>query len=48
MMAVLLEARIEARAADGVRTLDAHDFFLGPLTTALKDDEIVTQITLLG
>jgi carbon-monoxide dehydrogenase medium subunit len=48
MMAVLLDARIEARAANRVRTLDAHDFFLGPLTTALKDDEIVTQITLPG
>ena len=48
MMAVLLDAQLTLRAADRTRTLAAMDFFLGPLTTALQEDEIVTEILLPG
>lgn len=48
MMAVLLNAQIAIRASDRSRALPAQDFFLGPLATALEDDEVVTEIFLPG
>jgi CO/xanthine dehydrogenase FAD-binding subunit len=48
MMAVLLDAQIAICAADRTRTLEAKNFFLGSLTTALEADEIVTEISLPG
>ena len=44
MMALLLNARIEIASVRGTRTLPALDFFLGPLTTALQPDELVTSV----
>jgi CO/xanthine dehydrogenase FAD-binding subunit len=46
MMAVLLDAQLTIRAVERRRILAARDFFLGPLTTALDGDEIVTDISL--
>ena len=48
MMAVLFDAHITVQAADRARIISAKDFFLAPLTTALKEDEIVTEIMLPG
>jgi aerobic carbon-monoxide dehydrogenase medium subunit len=42
LLAVALGARIEARSTGGTRTIDADDFFLGYMTTALAPDEMVT------
>jgi len=42
MIAVLLDAEIRTSK----RSHAARDFFLGPLTTALADDELVTEIVL--
>jgi carbon-monoxide dehydrogenase medium subunit len=46
LLAVLLDADIRTRSLSGVGSHAARDFFLGPLTTALGDDEIVTEIVL--
>lgn len=46
MMAMLLDAEIHTRSASGTRVHAAADFFLGPLTSVLEEDEIVTQIVL--
>jgi len=46
MMARLLDARITTASPSGGRTLDAGEFFLGPLFTALEPDELVTSIEL--
>jgi aerobic carbon-monoxide dehydrogenase medium subunit len=48
MLAVLLDAQITIRAAGRARKLDAKDFFVAPLTTALEEDEMVTEIALPG
>ena len=48
MMALLLDAEIRTRAPKGQGTYAAADFFLGPLTSALGEDEIVTEIVLPG
>jgi carbon-monoxide dehydrogenase medium subunit len=48
MMAVLLDAMIHTRAGGARRVHAAQDFFLGPLTSALGEDEIVTEIVLPG
>jgi aerobic carbon-monoxide dehydrogenase medium subunit len=45
MMAVLLDADIAIRRSAGTRRLPARDFLVGALTTALEDDEIVTEIS---
>jgi len=42
MLALLLDAEIQTSAACRA----AADFFVGPLTTALADDELVTEIVL--
>lgn len=45
-IAVTCEAEITVMGAAGVRTIKAADFFLGALTTALKSDEIITEVRL--
>jgi aerobic carbon-monoxide dehydrogenase medium subunit len=44
MLALLLDAEIAIRRVGGARVLAARDFLVGMLTTALQDDEIVTEI----
>ena len=48
--AVLLavEAEIVARSKQGERTIPADGFFQGSFSTALADDEIVTEVRLMG
>src|SRR5208282_1586696 len=43
-IAVTCEAEIAAVGKAGPRSIQASEFFLGPLTTALKPDEIITEI----
>jgi carbon-monoxide dehydrogenase medium subunit len=43
LVAVTLDAAIIARSARGLRTVQAADFFLGVMTTALVADELVTE-----
>jgi aerobic carbon-monoxide dehydrogenase medium subunit len=43
---VTCEARIAVVGKAGTRVLDAANFFQGPLMTALKPDEIITEIRL--
>jgi carbon-monoxide dehydrogenase medium subunit len=43
-IAVTCDAQISAIGKDGGRTIAAADFFVGALSTALKPDEIITQI----
>ncbi len=40
-----LDARFTIASADGVRTVDAADFFLFHLTTALEPEEILIEVT---
>jgi carbon-monoxide dehydrogenase medium subunit len=46
MLCVLLSARLKVRKAGGVRTIDAADFHVGPLTSALEDTELLQEIAL--
>jgi CO/xanthine dehydrogenase FAD-binding subunit len=39
-----LDARFHCRSHRGTRTLAAGELFLGPLTTALEDDELLIEI----
>jgi CO/xanthine dehydrogenase FAD-binding subunit len=48
MMAMLLDAEIHTRSVRDTRVRTADEFFLGPLTSALEEDEIVTEIVLPG
>jgi len=45
-IAVTCEARIAVMGKSGKRDIDAESFFQGPLMTALKPDEIITEIRL--
>jgi carbon-monoxide dehydrogenase medium subunit len=45
-LAVACDATLTLAGPSGVRTVNAADFFLGPLTTALASDEILTHVTL--
>jgi aerobic carbon-monoxide dehydrogenase medium subunit len=45
-IAVTCEAKIAVIGKSGARVIDAANFFLGPLMTALKADEIITEIRL--
>jgi carbon-monoxide dehydrogenase medium subunit len=45
-IAVACEAKIAVVGKSGSRVIDAGDFFEGPLMTALKADEIITEIRL--
>ncbi len=47
-MAVLLNAMIVTVSPSGGREIAAEDFFLAPLTTALKSDEIVLAVDFPG
>lgn len=44
MLAILLDARIVTRSAAGGRVIEARDFFVGSLSNALEEDEIVVHI----
>ncbi len=48
LMMLLLDAQISLVSSRGARELEAQEFFLGPLTSAVEEDEIVTQIRLPG
>jgi aerobic carbon-monoxide dehydrogenase medium subunit len=41
---VALEATLTAQGPSGERRIDAGSFFIGPFTTALEDDEILTSV----
>ena len=43
-----LGATVVARSSKGERTIPADEFFQGPFQTALRDDEILTEIRLPG
>src|ERR1019366_2710711 len=45
-IAVTCEAEIAVVGESGTRVIAAAEFFLGPLMTALKPDEIITEIRL--
>jgi carbon-monoxide dehydrogenase medium subunit len=45
-VAVTCEAEIAVTGKAGARTIKAGEFFLGALTTALKPDEIITEVRL--
>jgi aerobic carbon-monoxide dehydrogenase medium subunit len=45
-IAVTCEAKIAVLGKGGARVIDAAEFFRGALTTALKPDEIITEIRL--
>lgn len=44
LVAQVLDARMVLRAASGTRTLPSADFFAGPMTTALRPEECLTEI----
>jgi carbon-monoxide dehydrogenase medium subunit len=46
MMTRLLNGRITARSHSGERVIEAEDFFVGSLMTALEPDEFVTSIAI--
>jgi aerobic carbon-monoxide dehydrogenase medium subunit len=43
-LALTCEAKIAVVGKNGDRVIEAKDFFRGPLTTALRPDEIITEI----
>jgi carbon-monoxide dehydrogenase medium subunit len=43
-LALALDATIEVASATGARTIAAADLFLGPWTTALAPDELLTSV----
>src|SRR5438105_10871825 len=45
-IAVTCDAEIAVVGASGMRTIPAAEFFTGPLTTALKPDELITELRL--
>jgi carbon-monoxide dehydrogenase medium subunit len=45
-VAAALDAEMVARRAGGTRTIAAQDFFRGIMTTALREDEILTEVRL--
>ena len=46
MTAATLDAEIVATSKRGVRTIAAHDHFQGIMTTALKEDELLSEVRL--
>jgi carbon-monoxide dehydrogenase medium subunit len=44
MVALALDARLTLVSAGGSRRVDARDFFVGPLTTAMRPDELLAEI----
>lgn len=43
-IALIMEARFHLRATSGERVVEANEFFLGPYTTARRNDEILTGV----
>ena len=48
MLVRLLDASIVARSTRGERSIPAAEFFVGPLTSALEEDELVVRAELPG
>ena len=46
LVAAVLGAEMVARSATGTRTIPAQDFFRGIMTTALSEDELLTDVRL--
>lgn len=46
LVAAALDAEMVARSARGTRVIPARDFFAGIMTTALRDDELLTEVRL--
>src|SRR6266581_3371269 len=46
LVAAALGAEMVARSATGTRTIPAQDFFRGIMTTALSEDELLTEVRL--
>ena len=46
LVAAALEAEMVARNANGTRTIPAQEFFRGIMTTALQEDELLTEVRL--
>jgi CO/xanthine dehydrogenase FAD-binding subunit len=44
MVTLALDGRFTLVSAAGTRVVEARDFFTGPLTTAMRPDELVTEI----
>jgi carbon-monoxide dehydrogenase medium subunit len=44
LVAAALGAEMVARSAKGTRTIPAADFFQGIMTTALREDELLTEV----
>jgi CO/xanthine dehydrogenase FAD-binding subunit len=44
MLARLLDAAVVVRSVRGERSVSAADFFVGPLTTALAEDELLVRV----
>lgn len=45
MMSMLLDAKLELASAEGRRTLNASEFFIGALTTDLSDAEMLVSVS---
>jgi CO/xanthine dehydrogenase FAD-binding subunit len=48
LVSLAVDARLRVRGPDGDRDIPAAEFFLGPYTTALAADEILTEIIVPG
>jgi carbon-monoxide dehydrogenase medium subunit len=44
MVTLALDGRFTLVSSSGTRIVDARDFFTGPLTTAMRPDELLTEI----
>jgi aerobic carbon-monoxide dehydrogenase medium subunit len=47
-VALALDAALVARSSRGERVIGANDFFVGPFTTTLQSDELLTEIRVPG
>ena len=48
LMAILLDARLTAASASGARIIEAKDFFVGALSNALEESEILREVEFPG
>jgi carbon-monoxide dehydrogenase medium subunit len=46
MVALALDGRFTLASSGGTRVVEAREFFTGPLTTAMRPDELLTEIDL--
>jgi CO/xanthine dehydrogenase FAD-binding subunit len=46
MLMRLFDATFEVRSADETLMIPAHNFFMGPLITALKDNQLLTKVVI--